>query len=182
MSDEELRALERRFRESGAAEDEARWRAARARAGEVLELRWVLGEEAYGQGARVLTDAVRLLAPVLEPGFAPPETVVSRTDSGLRDLGMGEYSSDLTTRRGDATRGLEVVETMSGISDGLTPTWYAYAVRAYGLAWGRSVEVQASVASPAYARQNLAVLTATGPADRIATLAALARERFAATG
>ena len=53
MGDEELRALERRWRETGAVEDEARWHLARVRAGALPQARLELAAALGVPGARV---------------------------------------------------------------------------------------------------------------------------------
>lgn len=180
MSDEDLRTLERRFQETGAPDDEARYRAARLRAGEVVRLSWDLPGDSYSLRGLELASSIRELAGALSPGFDPPEQVHSRAPGESRELDMGEWTSATTTRLGDAQRGFEIVDQLSGISDGLTPGWRSVTIRAYGLPPGTTLEVSASLMSPAYGRPDVAHLRATGPKDRITALAALAHARHQA--
>jgi hypothetical protein len=180
MSDDDLRTLERRFKETGAPDDEARYRVARIRAGEVVRLAWDLSGDSYGVRGRTLVDSIRPLAAALAPGFDPPAQERSREVGGLEDRGMGEWSFTTTTLLGDAQRGFEVVDVSAGISDGMTPGWSSVTIRAYGLPDGTTLEASVGLMSPAYGRPNVVHLRATGDAERIAALAALAHERHQA--
>ena len=88
MSDERLRELERRWKETGSVEDEAAWLSERVRAGELTEERLRLAA-ALGQPAAVAASgsdrALDILAALISAGqraYEEPGT--------FREWGLGE--------------------------------------------------------------------------------------------
>ena len=102
MSDQKLRELERRWRETGSVEDEAAYLRERVRVGDLTQERLELAAYCGNQGASVALDV--------------PQAECSRTDLASWCLGLGRWRQQLVV-----LALLEALEPCVPLTDGTVP-------------------------------------------------------------